>query len=192
MIQEGRFFLLTPDIDPFAYGEKGIFDGNQYIDLSSEHWADQLPHDAVLPLKRSSPLPDLLVGMPYRCFSDRAYHLFIRKLKIWPRIQWVRVRAVNRNNREVGQYWWPFHRESDYLDVLDLTNSGVEFYPAEYGLKPNTVRKVIHWVLDAKVIGELDFFRGNELEWFVSPKMREMVMDEKLTGFEFVPVGVSV
>ena len=191
MIQEAALYMMKRHIDPFAYGEKGIYDGDEYIDTSQPSWADRLPRDAVLPLRRTSPLPDLLVGMPHFCLSERAYELFIRNLKIWERIMWVQVRAIDRNRRDIGRYWWPKHANSDFLNVLDLKNSTVEYYPADWSVGPGTVRKVFRWVLDARPIGDLDCFVGNELSWFASPKLRNLALAEKLTGFVFHPVAVS-
>jgi hypothetical protein len=56
---------------------------------------------------------------------------------------------------------------------------------------PNRVDKIFRWVLDGTRIGGLDFFMGNKLNWFASPKLRDLVLEENLTGFAFTPVAVS-
>jgi hypothetical protein len=193
--QATEFFILNSHIGPFAYGEMGIFDGDEYVDTSPEKWgkwARHRPRDAWLPLKRASHLPDLLVGMPYMCLRERAYELFVNNLKLWDRFHWVSVRAIDQKKRNVGRYWWPMYNEADFVNVLDLATAEVEWLPLEYGLKPNKIRKVLRWVLDAREIRGLDLFVGNELTWFASPKLRQLVIDEKLTGFGFQPVAVSV
>jgi hypothetical protein len=198
MIQEAGFYLLKAHIGAYAYGEEGIFEKDEYIDSdgyiksSKGSWVDQPPRQAVLPLKRSYPLPDLLVGMPEFCVSERAYNIFIHKLRIWERITWISVRVINGKKREVGRYWWPVVWGLDFFDSLDMAHSDVEYYPMKRGQKKKAVSNVRRWVLSGKTIGDLDLFKGNKWQWFASPLLRNLVVNEKLTGFRFLPVDVSM
>jgi hypothetical protein len=117
---------------------------------------------------------------------------------------WIKVRVLDprwlkKGSQEeyvVACYWWPRIKIGKWKgldDSLDLSHAEYVAYPPHPELRPAgkiVTKKVTHWVLDSRIIGDLDWFFGPHINWFASNYARSLIEKNNFTGFNFIPIDV--
>lgn len=196
MVHENAFFELEPSTDFFRC-PMGLFENGEYVNTNKAADFVRKQQEVVGTIGSSGPAPDFLRATPYRCLSDRALSVFQRaNLNLSPQFEWVPARIVRKSGKSVGKYWWAKCDRRDKLDVFDYQHSKYTVIPPEGFVrppKPGTIvyDKVSKWVLRGDLIGSLDFFYGCLVRWYGSPRLKSVVEENNLVGFDFEAVAVS-
>ena len=191
MLIKNGYFILDSAAGDAAWSDNGIWDGNEFIDTSKDEWEDRDSRDPYAVVK-SSRLRDYFYAAPYRCVSEKAHAIITAGLKIWPGIRWTKVRILNRRKHHLANYWWLRCNIFGGLKALDLQHAKYTIYAPHQVVQPGTIviDEVKKWVLDTRIIDGLDWFYGDKINWFVSPKAKKLIDDNQLSGFMFTPVDV--
>jgi len=191
MLVKDGYFILEAAGGESAWSDDGIWEGDEFIDTSKDEWKGRVLKDPYT-LVKSTPLRDYLYASPYRCVSEKAYALIAANLNMWSEIQWTKIRVMDRRKRHLADYWWLKCNIFGGLKALDLQHSKYTVYAPHQVVQPGAVvvKNVEDWVLDSRVIGDLDWYHGDKVKWFVSPKAKNLIETHNLTGFMFTPVDV--
>jgi hypothetical protein len=157
--------------------EHGVYLDQALNDESVEH--------AYAVKRRKRPLGDWIATTGgWLALTERATKLF-RQFAICERIRWVPLTVVDRQKKPLlegtllyGPKQW---------DVLDLLKSEYEFIP-----NTDVICHITKWVLRHNDVPPLDAFYTDKFRWISSARLRDAIIKEGLTGFEFIGEGAKI
>jgi len=173
MYIENELFLIIRG------GQKGfaIFDSLDRHPDDRENLFHEPKLQVYLDRKEFGPMGDFPYVTGDYVFSDRAKAI-ITSCKCHPRNRWVTIEPLNKPLD--GKYWrFSFPRQ---ISIFDSEHS-------EYDTLGNSYLKgdIRKWVVKHEKLQELDFIYANS-DFFASAKLKELIEENDLKGFQFRPV----